>query len=159
NSVTVMTVGTYPRGAAIERGGATGFISNSNDGTISKIDLASGKVIATIPLGLSGEDIADAESAVLSMLADPSADRLYVTVANRDLLMVVDTGSNAVIKRVDLRRESGHAGIGATPDGLAMSPDGCTLYVADAYENALVSIALKDRSDTTTKAFDRIGSI
>ncbi len=158
-AVTVLTVGTYPRGAAIERASSFGFIANSNDGTISKIDLATASVVATIPLGLTGEDISDAESGVLSLLADPKADRLYATVANRDLLMVIDTATNAIVKRIDLRREGGKAGLGANPDGLAVSPDGCTLYVTNAYENAVVAIALQNRSDSTTKTYDRIGAI
>ena len=159
NAVTVVTVGTYPRGAAIERSGKFGYIANSNDGTLSKIDLAAGSVVATIPLGLSGEDISDAESGVLTLLADSSVDRLYATVANRDLLMVLDTSTDTIAKRIDLRRNGGHAGIGATPTGLAQSPDGCTLYVASAYENAIVSVALKDRVDSATKAYSRIGAI
>jgi YVTN family beta-propeller protein len=158
-AVTVVTVGTYPRGAAIERNGKYGYISNSYDGTLSQIDLASGTVTSTIALGLSGADISDAESHVLALAADPTADRLYATVANRDLVMVLDTVGNSFVQRIDLRRFGGTAGLGVSPDGLAVTPDGCTLYVANAYEDAIESIALRDRVDSATKAYDVIGEI
>ncbi len=158
-AVTVVTVGTYPRGAAIERNGKFGYISNSNDGSLSKIDLTAKTVTATIAMGLSGDDISDAESAVLALAADPTADRVYLTVANRDLVMVLDTTSDTFSKRIDLRRFGGKAGIGVTPDGLAVTPDGCTLYVANAYEDAIESIALQDRVDSSVKAYDLIGEI
>ncbi|MDP3857219.1 MAG: bifunctional YncE family protein/alkaline phosphatase family protein [Stagnimonas sp.] len=158
-AVTVLTVGAYPRGAAIERKGEFGYIANSNDGTLSKIDLASGTVSATLALGLSGEDQGDAESAVLALAADPSADRLYASVANRDLVMVLDTTTDQFSRRIDLRRHGGQAGIGSSPIGLDVSADGCTLYVANAYDNAVFAVALKDRPDSATKAFEVIGAI
>lgn len=158
-AVRVVTVGAYPRGAIIERNGRYGYITNSNDGTISKIDLAAGTVSATIPLGLSGEDLGDAESAVLALAADPTVDRVYVTVANRDLVMVLDTTADRFLQRIDLRRYGGKAGLGATPVGLAVTPDGCTLYVANAYDNAILALALKDRRDSAVKAYQPIGSI
>src|SRR5206468_1048514 len=144
----VVSVGTYPRGAAIERNGRFGYVSNSNDGTLSKIDLDAGAVTATLPLGLTTEDIGDAESAVLALLADPHADRLYASVANRDLVMVLDTASGPFVQRLGLRRFGGHGGVGVSPVGLGIAADGCTLYVADAYDNAIAAVALKDRDDS-----------
>lgn len=158
-AVRVVTVGAYPRGAIIERNGRYGYITNSNDGTLSKIDLAAGTVSATIPLALAGEDIGDAESAVLALAADPTADRVYVTVANRDLVMVLDTAADRFIQRIDLRRYGGKAGLGATPVGLAVTPDGCTLYVANAYDNAILALALKTRRDSAIKPYALIGAI
>lgn len=158
-TVTVITVGKYPRGAAIERGGQFGYISNSYDGTVSKIDLAAKTVSTTIALGLGGDDLSDAESHVLTLTADPTADRVFATVANRDLVMALDTKTDTFAKRIDLRRYGGKAGLGVTPVGLAVAPDGCTLYVANAYENAIAAIALQDRVDSAVKAYDLIGEI
>jgi len=157
--VTVVEVGAYPRGAAIERSGKYGYIANSYDGTLSKIDLSAHSVVATLPLGLSGEDIGDVEAHVLALAADPTADQLYATAANRDLVLVLNTHTDTFTKRIDLRRAGGSGGLGVNPVGLAVAPGGCTLYVATAYENSIVSIALKNRDDSATKAFDIVGAI
>ncbi|MES2884031.1 MAG: bifunctional YncE family protein/alkaline phosphatase family protein [Pseudomonadota bacterium] len=159
NAVTVVTVGAYPRGAAIERSGAFGYIANSNAGTLSKINLATRAVVATLPLGLTGADIGDAESAVTALAADPTADRVYVAVTNRDLVMVLDTTTDTFTQKISLKRGSGVEGLGSSPVGLDVSSDGCTLYVANAYDNGVAAIALKDRPDSPTKAFTLIGSI
>jgi YVTN family beta-propeller protein len=158
-AVTVVTVGHYPRGAAIERGGRFGYISNTYDGTLSKIDLAAKSVVATIPLGLSGEDQGDAESHPLALAADPVADRVYVAVANRDLVLALDTASDAFVRRIDLRRNAGQTGVGVSPVALAVGADGCTLYVANAYDNAIAAYALQDRATGATRAYERLGSI
>jgi YVTN family beta-propeller protein len=158
-AVTVVTVGAYPRGAAIERNGQFGYIANANDGTISKIDLTSKTVAATLTPTLASEDISVKESHVMALMADPRADQLYVPLANRDLLLVLDTKTDTFTNRIDLRRGGGKAGLGTSPVGLAESPDGCTLYVANAYENALTAVALKDRVDSATKAYSVIGRI
>ena len=45
---TEFKVGNYPFAARIDRSGTYGYVSNAQDGTISKIDLASSKVVDTI---------------------------------------------------------------------------------------------------------------
>jgi YVTN family beta-propeller protein len=76
-----------------------------------------------------------------TLLLDDSRQRLYVTCASSDQIAVVDTRSDSVIA---VLRDSapGAPHEGSTPNGLALSPDGRHLYVAEADNNALAVFAL-----------------
>ena len=157
---TIVSVGAYPYAVGFERSGRYAYVSNAFDGTLSKIDVGSGQVVKTIG-GLGGPEgsygvAADHNSHPQYVLADPKHDLLYVAVTNRDGIAVVDTASDTVTKFISLRRAEGY---GSQPVSLALAPDGRTLYVANAGENAIVSIALADRADGSAKQYDLIGKI
>lgn len=145
-------VGNYPYGTAIERTGRFAYISNELDGTLTKLDLRSNTTTTIRGLGGSGGDY---NAHPQNLLADPRADRLYVVVTNRDLVAVIDTGNDAILNLISLARPEGP---GAAPVALALAPDGSTLYVANAGENAIVSIALVDRPGGA-KAYSVIGKL
>src|SRR5512140_2860872 len=135
----LVATGAYPYGAAIERNGRFAYISNELDGTLTRIDLADD---STSTLGGLGGGAGDYNAHPQSLLADPHADRLYVTATNRDAVVVVDTTDDSIVRWISLARAEGP---GAAPVALALAPDGSTLYVADAGENAIVAIALTAR--------------
>ncbi|MFN7955724.1 MAG: bifunctional YncE family protein/alkaline phosphatase family protein [bacterium] len=135
---TVRT-GLYPHGAAIERTGRFAFVGNELDGTLTKIDLTDSSTSTVSGLGGRGGDF---NAHPQFLLADPRADRLYVTVTSRDAVAVIDTLTDSVLKLISLARPEGP---GASPVGLALAPDGATLYVANAGENSIVAIALTAR--------------
>jgi len=139
-SVSTVTVGAYPAQVAFSPAGKA-YVSNEYDGTVSVLDVGAGKVTATIT-GLGGVG-GDKGSHPEGMVADPARSALYVAVTNRDLVDVVDTSTNTVTHSVSVARPEG---IGAAPVSLALSPDGLTLYSADANEDAVAGIALTDRS-------------
>jgi len=139
NQITLVKTGAYPYAAAITRDGARAYVTNEYDGTVSVIDLAAKQVTATIALGSPG---GDRNSHPEGVIADAQRDRVYVAVTNRDLVSTIDTASNAVISRVSV---ADPAGAGAQPVALAESPDGRTLYSADAGEDAVAAIALQAR--------------
>jgi DNA-binding beta-propeller fold protein YncE len=136
---TVVTAGNYPFGAAIERTGRFAYVSNELDGTLTKIDL--GDNSTTTVSGLGGA-IGDYNAHPQNLLADPRADRLYAVVTNRDAVAVIDTTDDSIVRLISLVRPEG---FGAAPVALALAPDGGTLYVANAGENAIVGIALTAR--------------
>ena len=136
--VRTATVGAYPAGVAIKDGAA--YVSNEYDGTLTVIDLASGAKRATIA-GLGGER-GDRNSHPVSVLADPARKRVYVAVANRDLVALVDTAAGRVERRISVARGT----LGTQPTALALSPDGATLYSADSNEDAVAAIALTDHT-------------
>ena len=157
---TIVDVGAYPYAVGFERSGRYAYVTNAFDGTLSKIEVTTAKVVKTIA-GLGGADTIygvapDHNSHPQFVLADPKRDLLYVAVTNRDGVAVVDTGSDTVAKFISLRRAEGY---GSQPVSLALSPDGQTLYVANTGENAIVSIALADRADGGAKQYDVIGKI
>ena len=92
---------------------------------MSVIDTASNAVIKTIEVGLHP----------CGMALSPTGDRLYVTNANSDTVSVIDTATDTVTE--DAARRSGWQGrdrpvLGSSPNAITVSPDGRTLYVANA---------------------------
>jgi YVTN family beta-propeller protein len=98
----------------------------ASSGSLSVIDLHSGKVIKEITVGLHPS----------SMALSPDRAVLYVACANSDEVSVINTGADTLITEIPVRRESDTL-FGRAPNALCVSPDGKRLYVADGTENAL----------------------
>ena len=147
-----VSVGNYPYGAAIERNGRFAYVSNELDGTLTKIDLHGNSTSTISGLGGSGGDY---NAHPQNLLADLHADRLYVVVTNRDAVAVIDTSNDSLVQLISLARAEGP---GAAPVALALAPDGSTLYVANAGENAIVAIALTARPGGA-KAYSVLGKL
>src|SRR3954471_14122765 len=145
----LVPVGRYPFGVAISRDGQTAYVTNEYDGTVSAVYLASGTVVATVFVGGTN---AHPEG----ILGDPFHDRMYVAVTGRDQVVQVDTHANAVTKATSVAQPFG---AGAQPVALALAPDGRTLYSADAGEDALAAIAVKNRPKPKPKRFVRVKSV
>ena len=96
----------------------------ASTGTVSRIDLATGRVDQTIPVGLHPTAIA----------WDEPAARLYVANGNQDSISVIDTKRNVVIQTFILQPFERKAA-GVAPTALALA-DG-TLYVACGGVNAV----------------------
>jgi YVTN family beta-propeller protein len=71
-----------------------------------------------------------------SLLLNRDGSRLFATSATTDRVIVVDTRRRAVIAQLNDAAPSGPSE-GSTPNGLALSPDETTLYVAEADNNAV----------------------
>jgi YVTN family beta-propeller protein len=71
-----------------------------------------------------------------ALLLSPDGTRLYVACADADAVDVLDTKSDTVIDRIDVGLPQGP---GASPNALALAPDG-TLYVSLGAENAIAEI-------------------
>jgi YVTN family beta-propeller protein len=75
------------------------------------------------------------------LLLNKQRTRLYVVNSNADVVSVIDTSTDKVIERINVRL-SESAEIGASPEGLALSEDEQTLYVANAHANAIAVVSL-----------------
>jgi YVTN family beta-propeller protein len=95
-------------------------------GTVSKVDLATGAVIADISVGRHPTAIAWNES----------GGRLYVAEGNSDSISVIDTKTDAVMTRFAIAPFAAKQS-GLAPTALALSPDGKMLYVALGGANAV----------------------
>lgn len=154
-AVATVGTGTYPYHVGIERNQRYAYVANAFDGSLTKIDLANtGAAMKTIT-GLGGPK-GDRNAQPQHVLADPTRDRLYVAVTDHDGVAVIDTASDSVARFIDLKHAEGY---GTQPVSLAIAPDGGTLYVAEAGDNAIAAIALADRADGSSKAFDVIGKL
>ena len=107
---TVVKVGNGSEGFDVSPDGREVWVANAQDGTVSVIDLAGRKVVATL------------------MVNVPGANRLKFTLDGRRVLVgtqegvaVLDAGTREVVKRVALGR-------GAS--GIQMEPNGARAFVA-----------------------------
>jgi len=76
------------------------------------------------------------------MMLNRAQTRLYVVNSDADSVSVIDTATDKVIERIDLRlNEKERKGV--TPEGLALSDDEQTLYVANSHANAVAVVGLE----------------
>jgi DNA-binding beta-propeller fold protein YncE len=120
--VRYVNVGHYPYGAAILKDGHTGLVSNETEGTVSVIDLDSASKVKDIQVGphLSHPE---------AIAVDPQADRAYVAIANSDQVAVIDTRRLEVERTLSVDLPEG---LGTAPVGLAVTPEGSRLLVAES---------------------------
>src|SRR5258708_1225087 len=102
-------------------------------GTVSRVDLVTGRVSRDITTGRHPP----------ALVWDESGGRLFVADGNSDSVTVIDTRADSVVTRMAIApfRERQ---IGLAPTALALSPDARTLYVALGGANA---VAVFDVSD------------
>ena len=76
------------------------------------------------------------------MMLNRTQTRLYVVNSDADSVSVIDTATDRVIERIDVRlAEAAKKGI--SPEGLALSEDEQTLYVANSHANAVAVVQLE----------------
>jgi DNA-binding beta-propeller fold protein YncE len=137
---TLADVGRYPYGVATDPRRSRAYVTNERDGTVTAIELPSGRTLGTVAVGgKRGAPYAHPEG----LATDPLRDRLYVAVADRDLVAVVNTRRLAVERYVDVGRND--AAIGSAPVAASVGPRADTLYVSNAGEDAVVAVALEQR--------------
>ncbi|MDX2443217.1 MAG: bifunctional YncE family protein/alkaline phosphatase family protein [Bacteroidales bacterium] len=108
----------------------------ANNGSVSVIDLMSGKQINNIEVGLHPG----------AMVLSPERDRLYVACANSDIISVIDTKEDAVVDEISVRMEK-DLPFGSAPNALAISKDGNQLFVANGTDNAICVIQLDNKNE------------
>lgn len=130
--------GRFPK--AGERTAATGPEPNADQvlvdergvvssGTVTRIDLLSGQVTATVDVGLHPSGLA----------WDEAHHRLFVANSNSDSISVVDTATNRLVETLAVQPFNRKVA-GAAPESVALSPDNKTLYAACAGINAVAVI-------------------
>ncbi len=129
--VGTVPVGHLPFGVAVSRDGSRAFVANWGAHTVSVVDTATASVVHTTVTGTHPSAIA----------ASPTRSEIYVANSDSDSVGVLDAQSGAVLRTIDLRPDPGSP-IGASPNALAVSPDGDRLYVTAAGDNAVVVVAL-----------------
>lgn len=106
-----------------------------SSGTLSVFDLATGKPLTELDVGLHPSALALA----------PGDGKLYVANANSDTVAEIDTTAVRLLRTiaVPLYRR---APLGSSPDALAVHPDGKTLFVANAANNAVAVVDIRSAS-------------
>jgi YVTN family beta-propeller protein len=127
-----------PYGVALSQDGATAYVSNWGEHSVTVVDVASRTVTAHIQVGTHPN----------AVVASPVAGshELFVANGDSDTVSVVSTRTNAVTRTFDLAPYTG-APEGSNPDALAVSADGRTLFVANAGNNDVDVISLRGQDD------------
>lgn len=137
----------YPYTVAISHDGKRAWCSLWNASKVAELDLANGKIVRWI--SLREPDVAtDPGSHPTALQLSPDDSRLYVALANADLVAVVDTAKSLPVAWLSTLLPGQQSG-GSIPNALALSNDGQRLFSANAGTN---SIAVFDVSDGKPKA-------
>ncbi|HXH27397.1 MAG TPA: bifunctional YncE family protein/alkaline phosphatase family protein [Candidatus Polarisedimenticolia bacterium] len=126
-----IAVGHLPYGVALNRAGTRAFVTSWGARTVTVVDLAARAVVRTLTTGTHPSAI----------LASPVNDEIYVANTDSDTVSVLDGASATLLRAIDLRPYAG-APVGASPNALALSSDGKTLYVANAGDNDIAVVTL-----------------
>ena len=125
----------YPYGVAVAADGRV-FVSAWGGESIAEFRPASGRLLAAGRIAVGRHPSA--------LILDKNGSHLYVALASRDQIAIVDTASRRVSGFLD-DRPPGGIREGSTPNALALSPDGTLLFAAEADNNAVAVFHLTDR--------------
>ncbi|HTJ11283.1 MAG TPA: alkaline phosphatase family protein [Dinghuibacter sp.] len=105
------------------------------EGSVSVFNAKDGTPVKEIPVGLHPNAI----------LASPDGQTVFVSNGNSDDVTLISTASDVATDSIAIRLAGDDAFIGDSPDGLAIDPDGKTLYVSAGMDNAVAVVSLADR--------------
>jgi len=128
----------YPYGVTVLGSGKKGraYVSCWNDSSVAVIALNGNAVLQKfIPV----------DRHPTAMISNASGTRVFVANSNGDSISVIDTAAEEEIERIDVRLAE-NALPGSSPEGLALSDDEKTLFVANAHSNAVAVVALSEKA-------------
>jgi YVTN family beta-propeller protein len=121
--LTVIPVGRGSEGFDVGPDGKEAWVANAQDGTVSVIDIAAKKVVATLMVNVPGAN---------RLKFTPDGSKALVTVGSA--LVIFDSATRKEVKRMANVHGSG---------GIQMQPDGARAYVACGRDNYVAVIDLK----------------
>ncbi len=127
----------YPYGVVVLGGrkNMRAYVSCWNDSSVAVVPLAAKSAVrAYIPV----------DRHPTAMMPNANGTRLFVANSDGDSVSVIDTSTDQEIERIDVRLAE-DALPGASPEGIALSEDEKTLYVANAHSNAVAVVALSEK--------------
>jgi DNA-binding beta-propeller fold protein YncE len=140
---------TYPVALAVASDGRRAFVALWNASEIVELDLIRGSVARKLPLLKPSSPVAPGTHPC-AFVFSPGEKTLYVALANRDAVAVVNVGSDQFqVKGYFDTRLPGQSYFGAEPVALAINADGNRLYVANMATDA---VAVIDPRKLTPKA-------
>lgn len=119
---TVVAVGNGVEGFDLSPNGKEIWTGNSQDGTVSIIDVATKKVTETLAANVTGAN---------RLKFTPDGTRVFLSMLNNPDVVVFDAASRKEVKRV---------AVGRGAAGILMQPDGSRAYVACSPDNYVAVI-------------------
>jgi YVTN family beta-propeller protein len=132
--------GEFPEWVAIS-GSTTAFVSSPRDREIVVVDISTNAPVVSDRIPVKG--------APTRILLNAKQTRLYVAESSSDAVAVIDTKTHHLIKEIgttapkSVFANSKHYK-GSSPNSLALSPDGGTLYVTNGGANSVAVIHLEE---------------
>ena len=123
-------VGSTPPHVVINPAGTRAYATLQNGRAVVVVDVAANVLLATVPLTSDGFNLALA----------PDGERVYATTA-AGTLYVLDATSYAVLDTLN---------VGPAANGLAFSPDQCTLYVTSRDAGTVTAVSTLSHTITRT---------
>ena len=128
--------GSFPR-AVIWTADTRAYVASERDRELIALNIAGTDATVAARIAMPGQPVALAAR----------GDRLYAAQDNADAVAVVDIESDRVVEEIAAGMQAGEApGLadlgGSGANGVAVSPDGRSLYVTDGGSNAVAQIAL-----------------
>jgi YVTN family beta-propeller protein len=131
-------VGVHPYRPVLSPDGALLAVSNWGAATVSLVDAATATVVGTVRMADHPSDLAFSRD----------GRTLFVAQSNRNLVAAVDLAARTVARQISVAFGPDGPGTpsadalpdGSTPNALALSPDGKTLYVANADDDAVAVV-------------------
>ncbi|MDO0938417.1 beta-N-acetylglucosaminidase domain-containing protein [Streptomyces sp. DG2A-72] len=127
---TEIAVGNNPGEVVVSVDGRTAYAANQGSNTVSVIDVADGKVTATVAVGRVPAGLA----------LTPDGGTLWVANYSDGTVQPVDTAT---------LRAGTAVPVGSGPENMAITPDGRTLYVANIHDNTVSPVDLAARKSGT----------
>jgi YVTN family beta-propeller protein len=129
-------VGNEPRGVAIDPRGSFAFVANFGDDTVSIINIDTTTVAETV-------DVGDGPIGVAAIhQASESRIKVYVSNFNAGTVsVIIQNGAEFVVETI--------SAVGNNPVGVAATPDGKHIYVAN-YNNGLIGSVRVIRTEDDT---------
>jgi YVTN family beta-propeller protein len=124
-NATNVSVGKGPEGGDISPDGREYWAANSNDGSVSIMDVAAKKVAQTL-------DVKTGHSNRLKFTRDGKL--VLISDPGNHGLVVLDAASRKEVKRLNVGRQ---------PEGILIAPDGAHAYIAVAGEKTVAVLDLK----------------
>jgi YVTN family beta-propeller protein len=139
--VTRIQVQASPYDVAISGDGSTIYVSNWGSDSVTVIDTATNRITATIEVGDSPNDL------------ELSPDgRLFVSCANDNTVVVVDTASKRAVEKITVSLFP-RAPEGTTPNALHLDRATKTLFVANADNNAIAVVRVAEAGESEVIGF------
>jgi YVTN family beta-propeller protein len=119
-----------------KKGGST------RESSVAVISPSDGKILKQVITGLHSNDIT----------SDSRGRYVYVTNSNSDNVSVIDTRKDEVSETISVRLQPEiNPFFGDSPNGLCLSKDDKTLYVANGLDNAIAVISLGNKASVKSK--------
>jgi YVTN family beta-propeller protein len=134
--------GKRPYDIALARNGSRIYVSDWADRSVRALDPHDLRTVAKIAVGEHPNQIA----------VHPKDDRIFVACASSDRVDVIDTVRGIITEMIHTSLFP-RAPEGSTPDALAMTPDGRTLFVANADNNCVAVFDVSQAGRTQVKGF------